>query len=245
MLQMYQLVLISCFLHFDQFYNGIHLLQKETSLSKGESYFHPIQISIQNMKLYQFNKVNSSSRLFSRASDLTSHRQLARYTILGMNSFKSNYTAVGYSYDLSATIIPLGMACHAGHCCGLQVLTEEQNCSWWCCPLPPPLGSLHSILQYYENQCLGRRLPGQLQLDSSKSYVHNVWYLQQQGLYFNSGRQPLTMAIAWIVVGISWIPLTNNLNGYFPCLVLGFLFRLSVATGRSIIITLDITSFTM
>lgn len=31
------------------------------------------------------------------------------------------------------------------------------------------------------------------------------------------------MAITYIVLGVSWIPLTNNLNGHFLCLVLGVL----------------------
>lgn len=59
----------------------------------------------------------------------------------------------------------------------------------------------------------------------------------------SSGRQPVPMSTACIVLGVFWTPSNYDLKGSFPCLALGFLLRDAMALGGgSIIIQSCMTS---
>lgn len=74
------------------------------------------------------------------------------------------------------------------------------------------------LAQQTEIQSFGRRLPGQFCLDSSKSCVQSVCYLQQQVLLVTKGK---TNNI-YITLAISLTSLVSNSKGGLPYLVLGF-----------------------
>lgn len=85
------------------------------------------------------------------------------------------------------------------------------------------LVSLNSTFCLYGRQVLGRRLSGQVQLESLKSCVRSALCLHQYGLSLTSQRQLKATAKAYIALGGSRTPLTNNWKRCFSCLVLEFL----------------------
>lgn len=156
---------------------------------------------------------SGSSRFSSRCHCLTSPAQLTRFAVPGINSILLSGTSVQlgsywYPQVMSITITPFRISCHSGHCHGSQAQASQLV------RLLFSLGKLHILFfWYYERQPSGSRLLSQLQLYFSKSYVSNVWSLQQILLRSNSGRLP--RAIAYFVLEV----LLNFPDYQFPCLI--------------------------
>lgn len=87
--------------------------------------------------------------------------------------------------------------------------------------MAPNLGRSLSTFWYYE-------IPDRLQKRNfqGRSSLHpvSVWYAQPRDLSSTFERQPRAISIAFIVLGVTWITLTNSLSwGGFSCLVLELL----------------------
>lgn len=124
---------------------------------------------------------SGSSRFSSRCHCLTSHAQLTRFVVPRVNSLLLSGTSVQlgsywYPQVMSTTITSFRISCHSGHCHGSQALQLVRLLFSFC--------NLHIFFWYYETQPSGSRLLSQLQPYFSKSYVSNVWSLQQWGLTF-------------------------------------------------------------
>lgn len=77
----------------------------------------------------------------------------------------------------------------------------------------------------------GKRLPDQFQFNFSKSCVDLFGVISNKVLLTSTGRHLRPMEIVYIVLGISWTPVTSNCKeGYLCCSV----FNVTVTKARLI-----------
>ena len=146
-------------------------------------------------------------RFFSRVHDLTSPATGGWWGI----QFQEGTTScwVGLK-PTNATSACLEIACHAGGY-GSQGLLLGKTII---CISP---WQQHSTFSYYQANLKGPYATSSWAVLSPLSEVSGLW---QYSLTFKFQETRVT-TIAYIVYGISWITLTNNLKGGFPCLALG------------------------